>query len=146
MASASADAADSDNPPVNLASATADTTTNCASHPILSLQRVSSARLEVSLPEASPLTSIPAPSTASIHDSDSVEFTPSATRSENVPAPLVDPGPAQIDSGEVSETPALVGSGGTSDANPQETELSSTEIPSLSRPAVQLSGKEDPSE
>ena len=73
--------------------------------------------------------------------------------SEDAPPTQADPGSAQIDSGEVSETPAhadedgvsetpaLVGSSGTSGANPQE-----TEIPSLLPHAVQPSGHADPSE
>ena len=73
-------------------------------------------------------------------------------------APQADPGLAWIDSGEVSETPAhadedgvsetpaLVGSGGTYNANPQETELSSTKIPSIPQPAIEISGHADPSE
>ena len=78
--------------------------------------------------------------------------------SEDALAPQADPAPVQIDSGEVSKTPAhpdedgvsetppLVSSSETSDANPQETELSSTEITSLSRHPVQVSGHADPSE
>ena len=156
VASASANAADSDNPPVQSAVAAADITTNCASNSIPSVQGASSALPEGSCAEASPLASFAAPSTNPIQDSASVELTPSTPMSED--APQADPGPAQIDSGEVSETPAhadedgvsethaLVGSGRTSDANPQETELSSTEIHSLSRRVVQPSGHADPSE
>ena len=155
MASASANAADSDNPPVSSSSVAADTSTHRASTTITSVHTINSAGPD---PEALPLTSFPAPSTAPIHESDSAEPTQSAPMSEDALAPQADPAPVQIDSGEVSETPAhpdedgvsetppLVSSGGTSDANPQETELSSTEIPSIPQPAIEISGHADPSE
>ena len=78
--------------------------------------------------------------------------------SEDAPVLQEDPGPARADPDEVSETPAHadedgvsethapVGSGGTSDANLQETELSSTKIPSIPQPAIEISGHADPSE
>ena len=156
VASASANAAHSDNPPVQSAVAAADITTNCASNPLPSVQGASSALPEGSCAEASPLASFAAPSTNPIQDSASVELTPSTPMSED--APQADPGLAWIDSGEVSETPAhadedgvsetpaLVGSGGTYNANPQETELSSTKIPSIPQPAIEISGHADPSE
>ena len=133
VASASADAADSDKPPVNLASATADTTTNCASHPILSLQGASSARPEGSCPEASPLAFFPAPSTAQIQETASVERTQGVPRAENTPAPQKDSGYARADPDEVSATPAPVGFSGASDANPQETESPSGSFPDAPR-------------
>ena len=155
LASASANVDDSENPLVHPTSAEADTTTNCASTTITSIHTINSARPD---PEALPLTSFPAPSTAPIHESDSAEPTQSAPMSEDAPVLQEDPGPARADPDEVSETPAHadedgvsethapVGSGGTSDANLQETEWSSTEIPSLSQPAIQHSGHADPSE
>ena len=146
MASASSNTHNSDSPLAQSTSAAAEITLSRASHAVLSAQSTSSARLEVSLPEASPLTSFHAPPTTTIQDPASVELTPSSPMSEDPPAPQADPGPAQIYSGEVSETPAPVGSGGPSNANPQKTELSSTEIPSLPWHAVQISGHPDPSE
>ena len=109
MVSASADAADSDNPPLNSSFAPADTSTNCASDTIPSVQGASSARPEGSFPDASRLTSFPTPSTDRIHDSASVELTPSTPMSEDAPIPQGDPGPAQIDLGENPETPARAG-------------------------------------
>ena len=158
VVSAFANVDDSETPLVHLASVAADTATHRAFTTITSVQTTNSARLKVSRPEALSLTSFHAPPTTTIQDSASVELTPCAPMSEDAPPPPADPGSARIDSGEVSETPAHadedgvsethapVRSGGTSDANPQETELSSTEIPSLSRPAVQISGHADPSE
>ena len=156
---ASANLDDSENPLVHPTSAAADITLSRASHAIPSAQSTSSAPGESSSTKGSLLTSkFHAPPTATIQYSASVEFTLSTPMSEDAPTPQADPGPAQIGSGEVSETPAHadedgvsethapVGSGGTSDANPQETELSSTGIPSLSRPAVQIFGHADPSE
>ena len=108
--------------------------------------------------DASQLTSSPAPSTARAKESASAEPTLSAPMSEDAPAPQEDAGPARADPDEVSEalarpnqdgvsaTPALVGSGGPSNANPQETESSSTKIPSIPQPAVEISGHADPSE
>ena len=136
----------------------ADTTPIQASSAQSSSKASNSDRPEESFPDASRLTSLPAPSTNLIQEPTSVELTPSAPMSEDAPASQADPGPAQIDSGEVSETPAhpdeagvsetppLVGSGGPSNANPQETELSSTKIPSIPEPAVEISGHADPSE
>ena len=130
MASASANAVDLDNPPVNSSSVAADTATHRASTSITSVHTINSARPD---PEALPLTSFPAPSTAPIHESDSADPTLSAPMSEDVPALQEDPGPARADPDEVSEalarpdqdgvsaTPALVGSGDPSNANPQET-------------------------
>ena len=138
----------------------ADTAPSKASGAQSSSEASSSARLEVSHPEASPLTSFPAPSTPLIQDSASVKVTLCAPMSEDAPTPQADPGPAQSVSGEVSETPgpgradqdgvsetpALVGSGGTSDANPQEAQLSWTKIPSIPQPAIKISSHADPSE
>ena len=158
VASASTNVDDSGNPQVHSASVAADTATHRASATITSVETTDSARPEVSRPEASPLTSFPAPSTAQIQETASVERTQGVPRAEDTRAIQEDSGSAQIDLGEVSETlacadtqgvseaPALVSSGGTSNANPQETELSSTKIPSIPQPAVQLSGKENPSE
>ena len=158
VASASANVDDSENPLVHPTSAEADTTTNCASTAIPLLQSASSPRPDGSYSEASLRTSFPDPSTARIQESASVERTQGVPRAEDTRAIQEDSGYAQIDLGEVSETlacadtqgvseaPALVSSGGTSNANPQETELSSTKIPSIPQPAVQLSGKENPSE
>ena len=87
VASASANAADSDNPPVQLLDAAADITTNCASNSIPSVQGASSARPEGSGAEASPLTSLSAPSTAQIQETASVERTQGVPRAEDTPAP-----------------------------------------------------------
>ena len=158
VASASANVDDWENPLVHPTSAEADTTTNCASTAIPSVQGASFARPEESGAEASPLTSLPAPSTARAVGSASPEPTLSPPMPENAPALQENPGPARADPDEVSnalaradqhgvsQIPALVGSGDPSNANPQETELSSTKIPSIPQPAVQLSGKENPSE
>ena len=122
VVSASADVDDLDNPPVRSAVAAADTTTKCASNSIPSVQGASSARPEGSCPEASPLTSLPAPSTAPTQESASVEPLPTAPMPEDAPTLQENPGPARADPDEVSATPAQVGSGGTSNTNPQETE------------------------
>ena len=133
VASASANAADSDNPPVQSAVAAADITTNCASDPIPSVQGASSALPEGSYSEASLLASFPAPSTAQIQESASVEPTQGVPRAEDTPAPQEDSGYARADPDEVSETPAQVRSGGTSDTNPQETESPSGSFLAASR-------------
>ena len=133
VASASANAADSDNPPVHSAVAAADITTNCASNSIPSVQGTSSARPEESGAEASPLTSFPAPSTAQIQESASVEPTQGVPRAEDTPAPQEDSGYARANPDEVSATPAPVGFSGASYANPQETESPSGSFPDAPR-------------
>ena len=133
VASASAKVDDSEDPLVHSAVAAADITTNRASNSIPAVQCASSARPEESGAEVSPLTSLPALSTTRAPESASVEPTPSATRSENAPTPQADPGPTQIDSDVVSKTPASVGSGGTSNTNPQETEAPSGSFPGAPR-------------
>ena len=133
MVSASPDAADSDNPSVNSASAAADTTTNHASTTITSVQNTNSARPEGSCAEASPLTSLSAPSTTQIQESASVERTQGVPRADDTPAPQADSGAARADPDDVSETPAPVGFSGTSDANLQETESSSGSFPDAPR-------------
>ena len=136
VASASANAVESDNPPVNSSSVAEYTTTKRASGAIIPLvQGASSARPEESGAEVSPLTSLPAPSTNPIQDSASVELTPCAPMSEDAPAPQRDAGPARADQDKVSETPASVGSGGTSNANPQETQSPLTEVSLTPQPA-----------
>ena len=133
VASASANVDDSENPLVHPTSAEADTTTNCASTAIPLVQSASSARPKRSFPDASRFTSFPTPSTNPIHDSASVELTQSTPMSEDAPIPQGDPGPARADPDEVSATPAQVGSGGTSNANPQETESPSGSFPDAPR-------------
>ena len=133
MVSASADAVDSDNPPVHSAVAAADTTTNCASNPLPSVQGASSALPEGSCAEASPLTSLSAPSTAQIQETASVDSTQGVPRAENTPAPQADSGYARADPDEVSATPAQVGSGSTSNTNPQDTESPSGSFPDAPR-------------
>ena len=139
MVSASADAVDSDNPPVPSAVAAADITTNCASDSIPSVQGASSARPEESGAEASPLTSLPAPSTPQIQETASVEPAQSVSMAEDTPAPQEDSGYARPDPADVSATPAHVGSGGTSNANLQETQSPSTEVSPRLPSAVELS-------
>ena len=136
MASASADAADSENPPVQLAVAAADTTTNFASNPVPSLQGASSARSEGSCDQASQLASFPAPSTAQIRETASVERTQGLPRAGDTPAPQEDSGYARPDPADVSATPAHVGSGGTSNTDSQETESPSTEVSPIRLSAV----------
>ena len=69
------------------------------------------------------------PSITPIHEHLSVEPTQSVLRSEYTPLCSEYKGPARADPDEVSETPALVVSGRTSnDTNPQETELPSAEV------------------
>ena len=63
----------------------------------------------------------------------------SAPMSEDAPALQEDPGPSRADPDEVSETPAPVGSGGTSKTNPQETESPSTEVSPIRLSAVEHS-------
>ena len=133
MVSTAANAAHSDNPSVHSAVAAADITTNCASNYIPSVQGASSACPEGSCAEASPLTFLSAPSTAKIQDSASVERTQGLPRAEDTPAPQEDSGYARADPDEVSATPAHVGSGGTSDTNPQETESPPGSFPDASR-------------
>ena len=106
----------------------------------------------------SPLTFLSAPWTAQIQETASVERTQSVPRAEDTPTPQEDSSSARADPDEVSEalarpdqdgvsaTPALVGSGGPSNANPQEMELSSTKITSIPQPAVEISDHADPSE
>ena len=139
VASASANAADSDNPPVHSAVAAADTTTNSASNPVPSLQGASSARSEGSCDEASQLASFPAPSTAQIRETASVERTQGLPRAEDTPAPQEDSAYARPDPADVSATPAHVGSGGTSNTNPQEMDSPSTEISLIPSSAVEHS-------
>ena len=136
----------------------ADTAPSKASGAQSSSEASSSARLEVSHPEASPLTSFPAPSTAQIQETASVERTQGVPRAEDTRAIQEDSGYARADPDEVSnalaradqdgvsQIPALVGSGNPSNANPQEMELSSTKIISTPQPAVEISGHADPSE
>ena len=90
VASASANAVDLDNPPVNSSSVAADTATHRASTTMTSVHTINSARPD---PEALPLTSFPAPSTAPIHESDSAEPNQSAPMSEDALAPQADPAP-----------------------------------------------------
>ena len=104
------------------------------------------------------LTSLPVPSTARAPESAPEKSTLSAPMSEDAPALQEDPGPARADPDEVSEalarpdqdgvseTPALVGSVVTSNANPQETELSSPKVPSIPQPSVKLPCHANPSE
>ena len=148
VASASAEEPHSSDPPVNSSFAPADTSTNCASNATPSVQGVSSAPPEGSSTEASPLTSIPAPSTAPNGDSESAEPTPNAPQSWVAGATPKDSDPACADPDEVSETPALLSSGRTSnDANRQETEAPSNEISHIPQSTVELSsGHADTSE
>ena len=111
----------------------ADTAPSKASGAQSSSEASSSARLEVSHPEASPLTSFPAPSTAQIQETASVEPAQSVPRAEDTPAPQQDSGYAHTDPDEVSATPAQAGSGSTSNTNPQETESPSGSFPDASR-------------
>ena len=111
-----------------------------------------------SFPDVPRLTSLLAPSTPQIQESASVERTQGVPRAEDTPALQEDPGPACADPDEVSEalarpdqdgvseTPALVGSVVTSNANPQETELSSPKVPSIPQPSVKLPCHANPSE
>ena len=65
--------------------------------------------------------------------------------SEDTPVSREYPGPTCADADEVSETPALIGSGRTAtDANPQETELFSTEISPTPPAAVDQSSQLQP--
>ena len=139
VVSTAANAAHSGNPSVHSAVAAVDITTNCASNSISSVQGTSSARPEVSRPEASLLTPFPAPLTAQIEESASVERTQGISRAEDTPTPQKDSGYARADPDEVSETPAQVGSGGTSNTNLQETQSPSTEVSSILPSAVEHS-------
>ena len=117
----------------------ADTAPSKASGAQSSSEASSSARLEVSRPEESLLTPFPAPSTTQNQESASVEHTQGVPRAEDTPTPQDDSGYARADPDEVSETPASVGSGGTSNANLQETESPSTEVSSILPSAVEHS-------
>ena len=124
--SVSANAHDLDDSTVNSASAEPDTAPKYAFDAIPSIQSASSAGPQGFRPEVSPLTT---PSITPILEHLSVEHTQSVLRSEDTPLCSEYTGPARADPDEVSETPALVVSGRTSnDTNPQETELLSTEV------------------
>ena len=92
-----------------------------------------------SIPDAPRLTSLPAPSTARAQESAPAEPTLSAPMSEDAPALQEDPGPARADPDEVSETPAPVGSGVSSNSNPQETQSLLTEVSPILPSAVEHS-------
>ena len=118
----------------------ADTTPSQASSAQSSSEASNSDRPEGSFPDASRLVSLPAPSTARIQESASVEPSPSAPMSEDAPALQENPGPARANPDEVSGTPAPVGLCGTSnDVNPQETESPSTEVSPILPSAVEHS-------